>query len=48
MVYKIIETPALSVAEHVSYDINGNPIYFDGLEYWVVLKDGKIEWLENR
>lgn len=45
---RIIETPMLTVAKHVSYDINDNPVYFDGAEYWVVLGSGKIEHYEER
>lgn len=41
---KIIETPMLTVAKHVSYATDGNPVYFDGAEYWVVLENGKIKY----
>lgn len=44
---KIIETPMLTVAKHVSYDIDDNPVYYDGAEYWVVLKSGAIKELET-
>lgn len=41
---EIIETPMSTVAKHVSYDTEGNPVYFDGVEYWVVLKNGRIKY----
>jgi len=47
MVDKIIETPMLTAAEHVSYDIDNNPIYYDGAEYWVILENGRIKYYEN-
>jgi len=40
---KVIETPDFTVAKYVYTDHAGNPIYFDGVVYWVVLPNGIIE-----
>lgn len=40
---KQIETPDGTVANYVYKDHIGNPIYYDGALYWVVMPDGKIE-----
>jgi len=47
MVDKLIETPMMSVAKYVFEDKEGNPVYFDGAEYWVVLEGGRIEYYET-
>jgi hypothetical protein len=40
---QIIETPDITVAKYVYEDHAGNPVYFDGVSYWVVI-DGIIEY----
>ncbi|KKL50874.1 hypothetical protein LCGC14_2301130 [marine sediment metagenome] len=44
----IIETPMQSVAEFAFDNEEGDPVYFDGAEYWVVLKSGRIESYEEQ
>ncbi len=39
----IIETPMQSVAEFVFDNKEGEPVYFDEAEFWVVLKGGIIK-----
>ena len=36
----LIETPDMSVAKYV-HEHNGNPVYFDGATFWIVI-DGMI------
>lgn len=38
-----IETPDETQAEYVYEDMIGNPIYFDGSEYWVV-ESGEVQY----
>jgi len=33
---KVIHTPDETEAEYVYEDFAGNPVYFDGSEYWVI------------
>jgi hypothetical protein len=35
---KVIETPDMTVAKYVYTDEVGNPVYYDGLAYWVIDK----------
>ena len=40
----VIETPDGTVAKYVYMDHAGNPVYYDGINYWVVLPDGMIDF----
>ena len=40
----VIETPDFTVAHYVYTDHAGNPIYYDGVVYWVVDKNGMIDY----
>jgi hypothetical protein len=40
---QVVETPDDTQAEYVYTDFAGNPVYFDGADYWVNL-NGNIEY----
>ena len=43
-----IETPDNTVAKYVYVDEVGNPVYYDGMAYWIIDKDNdnKIEYYD--
>ncbi len=40
---KTVETPDETIADYVYKDFAGNPVYFDGSDYWVSI-NGKIDY----
>jgi len=41
-----IWTPDETVAKYAYTNTYGDKIYYDGISYWAVLKDGSVEWYE--
>ena len=39
-----IDTPDNTIAKYLYTDHAGNPIYYDGIDYWVVDKQGNIDY----
>lgn len=39
-----IDTPDGTIAKYVYTDHAGNPIYYDGSMYWVVDKQGNVDY----
>jgi hypothetical protein len=42
----VIETPDLTIARYVYTNPYSDPVFYDGIVYWVVMKNGMIEFYE--